>query len=248
MCPVDTTVSFTHASTRPGLEGAVRRAATRLSLRWVRALVWVLALACLAGPVMAREPEIQFVSLQRNAEALTLSVRLGSVATAAVEDALLKGVPMYFVWQADVYRDRWYWTDKRVSSMVRTFRLAYQPLTRRWRLSQAHDGVTGSGAAALQYALHQNFESLDEVLAVVGRVSGWAIADAARLDDGAQHRVEWRFSLDLSLLPRPFQIGMANQSDWNIEVDGRLNVPHQAKVDPPPPDIAVEVKPGEAAR
>ena len=75
---------------------------------------------------------------------------------------------MYFVWQADVYRDRWYWTDKRVSSVVRTFRLAYQPLTRRWRLSQAHDGVTGAGAAALQYALHQNFESLDEVLAVVG--------------------------------------------------------------------------------
>ena len=247
MCPVDTTVSFTHASTRPGLDGAVRRVVERLSLRCVRALVWLFALACLAVPAMAREPEIQFVSLQRNTDALTLTVRLGSVATSAVEDALFKGVPMYFVWQADVYRDRWYWTDKRVSSVVRTFRLAYQPLTRRWRLSQAHDGVTGAGAAALQYALHQNFESLDEVLAVVGRVSNWAIADAARLDNDAEHRVEWRFSLDLSLLPRPFQIGMATQSDWNIEVDGRLDVPASAPLEPPP-EIAVEVKPGEPAR
>jgi len=250
MCRVDTTVSFTHASTRPGLEGAVRRVVARLSLRWCRAWVCVFALACLAclaGPAMAREPEIQFVSLQRNTDALSLTVRLGSVATAAVEDALLKGVPMYFVWQANVYRDRWYWTDKRVSSVVRTYRLAYQPLTRRWRLSQAHDGVTGAGAAALQYALHQNFESLDEVLAVVGRVSSWAIADAARLDEGVRQRVEWRFSLDLSLLPRPFQIGMANQSDWNIEVEGRLNVPDHAAVDPSP-EIAVEVKPGEPAR
>jgi hypothetical protein len=247
MCRVDTTVSITHASTRPGLEEAVRRVAARLLLRCVHALVWVFAFACLAGPAVAREPEIQFVGLQRNAEALTLSVRLGSVATAAVEDALFRGVPMYFVWQADLYRDRWYWTDKRVSSVVRTFRLAYQPLTRRWRLSQAHDGVTGSGAAALQYALHQNFESLDQVLAVVGRVSNWVIADAARLDDDEQHRVEWRFSLDLSLLPRPFQIGMATQSDWNIEVDGRLNVPARAPVEPSP-EIAVEVKPTEAVR
>mgnify|MGYP006172940205 CR=1 FL=1 len=222
---VDTTVSSTPASTRPGLDGAVRRVVERLSLRCVRALVWLFALACLAVPAMAREPEIQFVSLQRNTDALTLTVRLGSVATSAVEDALFKGVPMYFVWQADVYRDRWYWTDKRVSSVVRTFRLAYQPLTRRWRLSQAHDGVTGAGAAALQYALHQNFESLDEVLAVVGRVSSWVIADAARLDDGAQHRVEWRFSLDLSLLPRPFQIGMANQPEWLIEVQRSFDLP-----------------------
>ena len=41
---------------------------------------------------------------------------------------LLRGVPLYFVWQADVYRKRWYWTDKRVASAVRTLRLAYQPL------------------------------------------------------------------------------------------------------------------------
>jgi len=247
MCRVETTVFITHASTRPGLDGWVRRVVERLSLWCVRALVCVFVLTSLAAPALAREPEIQFVSLQRNTDALTLTVRLGSVATSAVEDALLKGVPMYFVWQADLYRDRWYWTDKRVSSVVRTFRLAYQPLTRRWRLSQAHDGVTGAGAAALQYALHQNFESLDEVLAVVGRVSNWAIADATRLDDGVQQRVEWRFSLDLSLLPRPFQIGMATQSDWNIEVDGRINVPDHATVDPPPA-IAVEVKPGEPAR
>ena len=176
--------------------------------------------------------------MQRTADGLFLSARLGLSPAHAVEDALQKSVPLYFVWQADVYRDRWYWADKRVSSMVRTFRLAYQPLTRRWRLSQAHDGVTGSGAAALQYALHQNFESLDEVLAVVGRVSSWVIADAARLDDGAQHRVEWRFSLDLSLLPRPFQIGMANQPEWLIELQRRLDVPRQIEPAVPEADAA----------
>ena len=249
MFPVDTTVSSTPASTRPGLDDP--RCAVPGS--GLRRRVWALLLVCcswLAGwglPAQAAEPEVRQAALQRTTEGLFLSARLTLNPSPAVEDALLKGVPLYFVWEAEVLRDRWYWTDKRVSSVVRTFRLAYQPLTRRWRLSQAHDGVTGAGAAALQYALHQNFESLDEVLAVVGRVSSWVIADVARLDDGAQHRVEWRFSLDLSLLPRPFQIGMANQSDWNIEVDGRLDVPHQAKVDPPP-DIAVEVRPGEPAR
>lgn len=249
MSPVDTTDFSTPASTRPGLDDPRRAGSGGRLMRHV----WALLLVCcglLAGaalPARAAEPEIRQAALHRTAEGLFLSARLTLTPSPAVEDALLKGVPLYFVWEAEVLRDRWYWTDKRVSSVVRTFRLAYQPLTRRWRLSQAHDGVTGAGAAALQYALHQNFESLDEVLAVVGRVSNWAIADTARLDNDVEHRVEWRFSLDLSLLPRPFQIGMATQSDWNIEVDGRLDVPARAPVEPPP-EIAVEVKPGEPAR
>ena len=48
------------------------------------------------------------------AQGLRLSVRLDLQATPSVEQALIKGVPMYFVWRADVIRDRWYWTDKRI--------------------------------------------------------------------------------------------------------------------------------------
>lgn len=231
---VDTTVSSTPASTRPRLERlrhASPEACVRGACRRMLAAVWLLCLLVLAPAAQAREPEVQQMALQRTAEGLYLSARLALEPTPAVEDALLKGVPLYFVWQAEVMRDRWYWTDKRVASVARTWRLAYQPLTRRWRLSLSNDALGDNGGAGLQYALHQNFDSLSAALAAVSRVARWRVADAGRLDDGSDERVEFSFRLDLSLLPRPFQIGMANQPEWVIEVQRRLDVPRHAEPD-----------------
>lgn len=189
-----------------------------------------LALTLLAlWPAHAQAPQVQQLGLQRTPETLYLSARLGLQPAPVVEDALYKAVPLYFVWQADVYRHRWYWTDKRVASVVRTLRLAYQPLTRRWRVSLSNDSGAASGGAGLQYALHQNFDTLNEALAGVGRVVRWKIAEAARLESGADHEVEFSFRLDLSLLPRPFQIGMANQPEWTVEVRQTLPVPERAE-------------------
>lgn len=194
--------------------------------RWLWACCWCLSALFLGpgGGARAEQPQVLQQQIQRSSDGLHLTVRLGLSASRQVEDVLLRGVPLYFVWQADVYRQRWYWTDKRVSGVQRTLRLAYQPLTRRWRLSLAN-GVTGSSGAGLQYALHQNYDSLADALAVIGRVTRWRIADGGELDPDARHRVEWRMQLDLSLLPRPFQIGVANQSAWEVSVVRRLRVP-----------------------
>jgi len=196
-----------------------------------------LLLAGLAGWAGADQPQVLREQLQRSPEALYLTVRLDLAPSRTVEDVLVRGVPLYFVWQAEVYRQRWYWTDKRVASVQRTLRLAYQPLTRRWRLSLAN-GVAGSGAGAgLHYALHQNFDSLADAMAVVGRVTRWRLAEQDELESDARHRVEWRMQLDLSLLPRPFQIGVANQPAWDITVARRLRVP-DAVEDVQTPDVA----------
>ena len=40
--------------------------------------------------------------------------------------------------------------------------------------------------------------------------------------------------LDLSLLPRPFQIGVANQPGWLVEVDRTLDVPARNEADGAP--------------
>jgi hypothetical protein len=133
-----------------------------------------------------------------------------------VEDALMKGIPMYFVAEADIYEGRWYWTDRRVASATRTIRLAFQPLTRRWRVNI----VTGliSNSAGLRATLNQNYDTLPEALSAVQRLSRWRIADNAELDPDVVHKLEFSFRLDLSQLPRPFQIGVAGQRDWNISV------------------------------
>lgn len=189
---------------------------------------WALLFGALA-PVQAQKPQVFQLNLQRTPEALYLSGRMEIFPDQVVEEALLKSVPLYFVWQADVYRERWYWTDRRVASVTRTLRLAFQPLTRRWRVSLSNDAAVNAGGAGLQYALHQNYDSLADALAGVARVTRWKIADAARLPTDADHRVEFAFRLDLSLLPRPFQIGLGNQPGWTIEVRDQILVPNRVE-------------------
>ena len=193
------------------------------------ALLWLVF-----WPAQAQGPLLDQLALQRTTEALYLSARMEINPSSVVEEALLKAVPLYFVWRADVYRYRWYWTDKRVASAFRTLRLAYQPLTRRWRVSLSNETGSSTGGAGLQYALHQNFDTLSEALSGVARVSRWRIAGADRLEPGALHRVDFSFRLDLSLLPRPFQIGMANQPEWAIELQRLLTVPDGIEPEKPP--------------
>jgi hypothetical protein len=118
---------------------------------------------------------------------------------------------MFFVAEAVLLRDRWYWYDKHVTGVARHMRLSYQPLTRRWRLVVSPTQIGNSGLA-----LGQTFDTREEALAVVQRISHWKIADIAEIDPEARYNVDFRFRLDVSQLPRPFQIGAVGQADWNI--------------------------------
>ncbi len=200
---------------------------------WLRlAGAWVLAAA--AGPILAAPElatEVPQLALTRRGEGLFLSARLPVEVSPAMEEVLSKGVPLHFLWQAELIQSRWYWLDKTVAQAARTVRLAYQPLTRRWRLSYA----TGTpSATGLQYALHQNFDSLSDALASAGHVSSWKLADSARLSSGGRQHVEFSFALDLTQLPRPFQLGLFNQSGWNITLQKTLAVPDRTTSDAEP--------------
>lgn len=179
---------------------------------WAAVLFYLWVSANLAWAEGAAAEVVQ-LRTERLEDGLLLSSTVRFDLPAAVEDALAKGIPMFFVAEATILRERWYWTDKRVASATRHMRLAFQPLTRRWRLQVSASPIGNSGIV-----LGQTFDSRDEALAVVQRISRWRIADAADIDTDAAHSLEFRFRLDLSQLARPFQIGAVGQSEWNISV------------------------------
>lgn len=152
------------------------------------------------------------LSLQatRTDEGLMLAFVVAFELPRVVEDALLKGVPLHFTAQAQLMRERWYWTDRRVNTAQRSWRLAYQPLTRRFRI--------GSGGLA------QSLDTLEEALAAVGRASGWKVAEPSQLEDGSRHYLEFAYRLDTSLLPRPMQIGIGGQADWSLAFERTLRL------------------------
>ena len=201
--------------------GFFSRCWKNVRLEWAALLVSAALLTTLAfsahgapgDPPNSAGAEISQLQIERNADGVFLSAAIRFELPPAVEDALLKGVPMYFVAEADGFRSRWYWYDKRLFSAERHIRLAYQPLTRRWRINVASGAIT-SGSLGL--ALNQSFETLPEAMAAIKRVSGWKIGDVGDLEGDPRASVEFRFRLDLSQLPRPFQIGVLGQADWNI--------------------------------
>lgn len=154
--------------------------------------------------------EITQLRVELGEEGVLLSASVRFDLPPVIEDALAKGIPMFFATEAVLFRDRWYWYDKQVVTAARHMRLSFQPLTRRWRLVVSTAPIGNSGG------LGQNFDTREEALAAVQRVSRWKIADLQDLDPQLQHNVDFRFRLDVSQLPRPFQIGAVGQADWTI--------------------------------
>lgn len=140
-----------------------------------------------------------------------------------VEEVLDKGIAIYFVAEAEVFQERWYWTDRKVAQVTRHMRLAYQPLTRRWRLNVSPVPITG--AAGFGVSLNQNFESLADAMEAVKRIGRLRLGDAADIGEESLHQVVFRFRLDTSQLPRPFQIGVVGQADWNIATERSAKLP-----------------------
>jgi hypothetical protein len=178
----------------------------------VRLLVVFLWLACAAVHAQV-VTEVGQLRVERTEEEWQLSAQLQFEISNAVEEALVKGIPMVFVISADVLKERWYWSDKKLVAAERFMRLAYQPLTRRWRLNVSSGPAVSSGVGL---ALNQSFDTLAQALSAIKRIAKWKIADAGDLDPSGKYKLDFRFKLDLSQLPRPFQIGALGQSDWDI--------------------------------
>ena len=211
------------------LEAGAKR--PRLRALWfmallLAALLLVFPLARAAGAANAASAQLTQLRTQSADDGIYLSANVGFELPNVVEDALLKGIPMFFVLEVEVLRNRWYWTDQRVAAASRTIRLAYQPLTRRWRVNIG-SGIIGS-ASSLRATFNQNYDTLDEALSAVQRVARWKVAEPSDIRPDADHSLVFSFKLDLSQLPRPFQIGVAGQRDWTIAIESTQKMTLQA--------------------
>ena len=175
-----------------------------------------------AAHAQSANAEITQLRVDLAEEGVLLSATVRFDLPPVIADALAKGIPMFFTTEAVLFRDRWYWYDRQIATAARHMRLSFQPLTRRWRLVVSTAPIGNSGG------LGQNFDTREEALAAVQRVSRWKIASLSDLDPQLQHNVDFRFRLDVSQLPRPFQIGAVGQADWTISAVRNVAVPAES--------------------
>ena len=193
--------------------------------RWVGWVLsaWLLGASCAwAQNAVAELTELR---AERRDGALYLTAQLKLELGPVIEDALVKGLAVHFVAEAEILRERWYWSDRRIGATSRYYRLAFQPLTRRWRLNVSQEPISGAGLAG---SISQNFETLSEALDVIRRQSGWKIADMPDLESDPKQYIAYRFRLDMSQLPRPFQIAAGNQAEWSLMATRTLRLSAEA--------------------
>lgn len=191
------TASFTHSSRKLLLDTVLR----------------LLLLLCVPWPAFAQSSgEISKLHVERLDDDLVMSAQLQFELPAAVEEVLIKGIPVTFTAEAEIYRERWYWLDRRLTGVQRSYRVSFQPLTRRWRVT----ATTSAGEGGAGLSLNQSFESLSDALGHIRKISRWRIADASALEPSANYRLEFRYRLDVTQLALPMQIGTLGQSDWNV--------------------------------
>lgn len=164
-------------------------------------LVFLPALAWTAE-IEVREPQI---TLSEDGYALAADFRFD--LNSRLEEAVNRGVVLYFVADFELTRERWYWLDEKLVSRSLTYRLSYHALTRQYRLS------TGG--------LHQSFETLNEALRVLRRLRNWQVIDRDEkiVVPGGTYQAAVRLRLDFNQLPRPFQISALGNKDWSLASD-----------------------------
>jgi len=161
--------------------------------------------AVAAPPARAEGIEVKRAALVAAEDGYFLEAEFDIALTHILEDALNKGIPLYFSLEFVLTRPRWYWFNEKVFDTRQLYRVSYNALTRQYRV--------GVGK------LYQNFASLPEALAFLSRVRLRDIAEPGALGKGASYVAEVRMRLDVSQLPRPFQVSAVGSREWSVSSD-----------------------------
>ena len=168
-------------------------------------LYCLLALSLFSSAASAEGIKIQSAELERVDSDWLLNATFKIDLTPGLEDAVQKGVVLFFQAEFDLTRSRWYWFDEKPTLAQRQTRLSYQPLTQQYRI--ASEGFSFSA------------KTIFEALQAVGSIGGWRVIDNNQIDPSKSYTAALRMTLDLSKLPKPFQVNALNNRDWNVSSD-----------------------------
>lgn len=163
---------------------------------------------------------IHFVDLVVADEGYQLNVNSEIVLNTTLVQALEKGVTLYIVTKFSLVEPRWYWFDQEVARSKLRMGLSYNALTRQYRLSPKYESWT------------KNFDTLEEALRVMSRIRRYPVAIISELKPGVDYTATLRMWLDLSRLPKPFQVETLGSKAWHLTSDRlewRTNLPLSAQ-------------------
>ena len=179
---------------------------SRPSNRWTWIFVVILFISTIL-PATARAEGATIISakLEASEDGYQVDADIQLQLTVALQEAVRKGVPLYFVVEFELSQGRWYWLDQSVIFASRERRISYAPLTDQYRIS--YSGIS------------QNVTTFEDVRRALSRVRSWTVLEKGKLRFGEKYDAALRFRLDTSQLPKPFQLNVIASKEWGLSSD-----------------------------
>jgi hypothetical protein len=167
-----------------------------------------LCLVMQSAPAAAEIIAVKSAVVRVQEDAFVMDAEFDFSLTAPLEEALLRGTPLYFVLETEMSRSRPYWFDEHINSPQFVRRLTYAALTNSYRVDS---GRTTSGA--------NNYTSLDEALRQIRLVRGRTLLEKRELRSGERYELSLRLKLDTTQLPKPLQVNTLVSREWTLSSD-----------------------------
>jgi len=169
------------------------------------AALCLLALVLACHEARAESATVTSANIESSEDGYQLNADIELQLAPILQDAIRKGVPLYFVAEFQLTRGRWYWLDQTVVSAKRDRRVSFAPLVDQYRVA-----TTG---------ISQNVNTFEDVRRLLSRVRSWTIAEKGQLRPGERYEAALRFRLDTSQLPKPFQLNVLASKEWTVSSD-----------------------------
>jgi len=153
----------------------------------------------------AESIQIRSVNLAAVEQGYEISVDSEIVLNATLEQALEKGIVLYFVTKFSLIDSRWYWLNDEVARAKVRVGLRYYALTRQYRLNHP--------------AFSRSFNTLQEALQVLGQLHDYPLTIKSELKQDVDYIASLRVWLDLTRMPKPFQVEALGSKKWDLTSD-----------------------------
>jgi len=119
-------------------------------------------------------------------------------------EALRNAVPLTFVLDIEVYRQRSYIWDEQIAHLQQRYQLKYHPLSERYILTYLNTGI------------RENFSTLHMALATLNKLRDWPLLDKHLVDTDSHYHVYLQSYLDIEALPAPMRAMAYFSQHWRL--------------------------------
>jgi hypothetical protein len=156
-----------------------------------------------AGALRAEDANVvRRAEIRATPAGYALDAQVDLALNPTLEDALAKGINLYFLVEFELTRPRDWWFDEDIAESVRRQRLYYHLLLRRYVVETGYTTQTTA--------------SLNEALALLGHVDGWQVLERRDLKSGKRYEANLRLRLDSARLPKALSIGAVTSDRWEL--------------------------------